>query len=368
MHHAIITRSKDCVAPPQLEDPRGRPWMAGLSEHVIQQATVVDIANVATYYFETAPKAVWTLDEDFRGVTPPFPLMWFEFPGVRREFSFTRKQWDELNESKGDFAILGYGILIQRRDVRPEYIKNHKDEREINMTVHASSQAWFSPNAGRNSTISVKEHQLGARWNVRMWSLIHLKDQILGPVSINDFFLDEKGDCMLDFPLAGVFKESPKDRVVTTQSFSTHPSGMSENAKLEWSRLARCYHRLLDVSFLALSFMNCRNVQLREVPPAPLKKKQLRRGDTPRVKHHVIEITPMKPRYAAVAGQTVGGVVALDKQPKSLHIIRGHFKHYGEQWGTKKLFGRVSGKFWWDKHTAGSIDAGLIESDYAVKP
>ena len=365
MYHAI-TKGKTCAAPPvlgRIGDERLRnPWMGGLRTTKITQATVVDISNVATYYFETAPKAVWTLNEDFRGVTPPFPLMFFEFPPIRREYSFTRKVWDELNEAK---ELLGYGVLVQRRDVRPEYIKYHKDERDINVIIPKYAHNWFSPHAGKETTVSVKEHQLNARWNVRMWSLVHLRDLVLGPLAINDFFLDEKGDVMIHFPALGMDPERERD-AVTTKSFTTYPEGMTDEQKREWLDTTMPYHRLLDVAFLALSFMNCRNVTMREVQPPPLKKKQIRRGDVPRVTHRVIEITPMKPRVVSTRAADPN-TIALDASKRSFHIVRGHFKHFGPDYGTKKLFGRVSGKFWWDKHTAGSIDAGLSESDYSVK-
>ena len=370
MQHAIA-KGKVAKAPPilgQIGDKNyDYPWLGGLTSKMLSEAMTVDVSNVSKYYFETAPKPIWSLAEDFRGVTPPFETMLLEFPRIEREYSWSRKAWDMTGDAEKRMGIRGYGVLVHRRDVRPEHIKGHKDEREINVILPGHAQPIWSPTYGKDHPVAVREHQLNATWNVRMWSMMHLDDCILGPVSINDFFLDANGDVIVTFPAVGLFYQ-PVEHVITTQAFMTHPAGMTIAQRDEYIEQSKAYSRLLDVAFLSLSFMNCRNVVLRKVAPQPLTKKQRKRGDPNRVEHHVIEIEAMRTRIPRQTSNTSVCVQAVEKASPALHIVRGHFKHFGEQYGTKKLFGRVSGKFWWDKHTAGSIDDGMIESDYAVTP
>lgn len=374
MHYKIASGKTVCRVPPHIGEAKFRvgltaswgdgPYTAGLHTKLIAQATVVDVSNVSQYYFETNPKPMWTLDEDFSGVVPPFEWMWFESPVPKRTYDFKNNAWVDMGKE-----ISHFGVLVRRRDVSRDYLlKNPKQERKMKMSVPPIGMSVTEgEKANMLRAIDVFERDLGARWNVRMWGLTLSSEFAMGPWSYSNFYLDEKGDPIVDFPSLGIHRDR-EEELATTSSFMTMPPDLPEDLAEEWQRCQRAFRTFSDVAFLALSFMNCRNVSLREVPATPLKKKQQRRGDAPRVAHHVIEITPMKPRPVARYDMNVDADSMIDRSKKSLHIIRGHFKHYGEQWGTKKLFGRVSGKFWWDKHTAGSIDAGLIESDYAVKP
>jgi hypothetical protein len=47
-----------------------------------------------------------------------------------------------------------------------------------------------------------------------------------------------------------------------------------------------------------------------------------------------------------------------------LHKVRGHWKHYTED---RKLFGKLTGKFWHEAHERGDIESGVILKDYLVK-
>jgi hypothetical protein len=47
-----------------------------------------------------------------------------------------------------------------------------------------------------------------------------------------------------------------------------------------------------------------------------------------------------------------------------MHVIRGHYKTYTPE---RKLFGKVSGRFFFSAHVAGDPTLGVIQSDYLVK-
>lgn len=111
-------------------------------------------------------------------------------------------------------------------------------------------------------------------------------------------------------------------------------------------------------AFLAVSFMNCKNVSLIPVdPPVALNRVRHEAGRKPFLRYHTINIEPMK----AVL-RTEGGVDSHGLR-RALHICRGHFATYSEE---KPLFGRIAGTVWRPAHVRGSAKQGVVFSDYRV--
>jgi hypothetical protein len=110
--------------------------------------------------------------------------------------------------------------------------------------------------------------------------------------------------------------------------------------------------------FLAVGFMNCKNVTIEPHDPDPAINRERRKaGRKPFVRYHTINIEPMK-RVLRTEGQ-------VDKVglARALHIVRGHFATYTPE---KPLFGRVAGTVWRPAHVRGSADEGIVVSDYEV--
>jgi len=112
--------------------------------------------------------------------------------------------------------------------------------------------------------------------------------------------------------------------------------------------------------FLAISFMHCKNVTLKQqASDAALAKRNLQRGK-PSLKYHVIEIEPLKQILRTE------GRIETEGLPKALHICRGHFAKYAED--GPGLFGKgIHGRFWIPQHVRGSEKRGVVVSDYNVK-
>lgn len=113
-------------------------------------------------------------------------------------------------------------------------------------------------------------------------------------------------------------------------------------------------------ALMALSFMNCKNVSktdatVTEGPP----EKWLRRQKLPKLRYHVLDITPMKDVLHREGGIETNGI------KKALHICRGHFATYTED---KPLFGNFVGTVWKPSHVRGDIKHGAVVKDYSVTP
>lgn len=117
---------------------------------------------------------------------------------------------------------------------------------------------------------------------------------------------------------------------------------------------------------LALSFMHCKNVVINQDGDFPKTRQERRaaklRGDKPRIRHHTLHIEPMKAVLATEGGIKQNGL------KKSLHICRGHFSEYGDEYGKGKLFGKYEGRFFIPAHVRGTAEQGITLKDYAVHP
>lgn len=109
---------------------------------------------------------------------------------------------------------------------------------------------------------------------------------------------------------------------------------------------------------LTLSFLHCKNIEVRTVvPPEKLSLKYRKNTGRDLVKYHVLDIAPMRKILDRYRKGT------SDDLRRALHICRGHFKIFTED---APLMGKHVGTFWWTPQVRGSKDAGVVLKDYRV--
>lgn len=113
---------------------------------------------------------------------------------------------------------------------------------------------------------------------------------------------------------------------------------------------------------LAFSFCHCKNVGLVSAPVSRQVRRNAQRHNQPVFEHHNIVIDPIRRVLNNSGGFSQHGDVL-----KAMHICRGHFARYGEQYGTGKLFGKHEGTFWVSQHVRGKLERGVVTKDYALK-
>lgn len=108
----------------------------------------------------------------------------------------------------------------------------------------------------------------------------------------------------------------------------------------------------------ALLLLSCKNISRAEAPaPAKLNKKRAKNQREPIEKYYTLSLN--------LPGSTGSGPRSSEGDGgNKLHICRGHFKHYGPE---KPLFGRTTGRFWWQPHARGASESGSIEKDYDIQ-
>lgn len=110
-------------------------------------------------------------------------------------------------------------------------------------------------------------------------------------------------------------------------------------------------------TFLTISFMHCKNVELKNtIPSAPLSKKHEKKYGKPLIRYKILEIEPMRKVLESEGQDRSLGL------KHALHICRGHFKDYTEH----GLFGKYKGLYWWDSHVRGDSSRGTVVKDYSI--
>lgn len=117
----------------------------------------------------------------------------------------------------------------------------------------------------------------------------------------------------------------------------------------------------LHVSGLALTFLHCKNVEI--INPPPPAKKRLPRKQKFESRYHRLKVNAINQRREQPIGRHDPTGIN-----QSLHIVRGHFREYGPDYGKGLLFGKYSGRFWMASHFKGSASTGIVAKDYEVNP
>ena len=125
-----------------------------------------------------------------------------------------------------------------------------------------------------------------------------------------------------------------------------------EKARKEFSEELTATKTIFDV-------LSCKNVSLTPVdPPEKLNKKRIKNGKQPLYRYHVLTVDLDKGRKQSGVGRGAN----LGTMP--VHLCRGHFKEYTTE---KPLFGRVTGRFWWQPYARGKAENGVVMKDYEIK-
>lgn len=108
----------------------------------------------------------------------------------------------------------------------------------------------------------------------------------------------------------------------------------------------------------SLNFLNASNVSIAEPSrPRPERRRIARTG----VEVQTIVVRPPGKRRASS-----GAARPLDAAESVLSPVRGHFAHYGPDYGKGLLFGKYAGKFYIPSHVRG--EGEIAPKDYVLKP
>jgi hypothetical protein len=270
----------------------------------LDQATRIVADNVAAYFYDQAFKEAWNIESDFPCLASPFEQCWIEW-GQRQ--AAAREFEDDPNFLA---HVRGCGVLVSCWPRQPATRgKMRRPERFEDCRWELSLQSYVED---------------GGRWSGPLWWSIH---------------------CL-----------SGQGEVLDTIQHSLY----NVRTPTETHRDIEMGCGICMVpAYLALCFLNCKNVTLREeAPPEKLSRAHEKRHGKPLTRYHVLDIEPMKQVLRTEGESEKTGL------KKALHICRGHFADYREGQG---LFGKYHGRYWVPMHARGAIGEGVVAKDYAVK-
>jgi hypothetical protein len=171
---------------------------------------------------------------------------------------------------------------------------------------------------------------------------------------------DFGADCVVMYPVASIIKIDPAGMVVGHEfycdtNFIDQGAALSDITSQQY---ATSLYQLLFPGFLALGWMNCKNIHLVSGQPNErVSRKRQRRGQFAGLSYQRIVID-------GVAGNATRSNREAEATGKRLHMVRGHFATYTDE---RPLFGRVTGTFWRAWHVRGDADLGRINHEYHIE-
>jgi hypothetical protein len=276
----------------------------------VKKCVPFEITNVSEFMYTGTNKEKWD-KEDFPRPLPPFEHVWFEWKCPKVSISKER------------------GVV------------------------------QFSPGLDRIGAVVMSSRKANDRLSV--WFLpcvLHRGGYVL-LLPLFGYTVDLKTFEILD---AAVNAEADSEHIHYTSegkgyvqfifAFSTENGTVSEDLRQAAWSMGRESHSTTMPCQLALSFLNCRNTEVRVVKtPGRLAHSHKKKGKTAPTDYHVIEIQPIKTKLEVETGK-------LGYSKQAAAIIRGHFKNYQEGHG---LFGKIHGLYWWDQRVTGNLNGKHYE-------
>lgn len=314
----------------------------GIPSDMLRDLMPMEVTPAARWFLTDTRQEYWDYTDDFPCIAPPSPMLWMEFEAPDRIESEERIVLNHQLRRSGIMAITHeldpdarLEALIHDRLL--SYMSRLDGDRNV--------KSLFSMDRSeRNICLAdALEHGVLPRW-LTVWNLI------AEPMAGNEIYA---------FGLYGMYLDE-QGRVI--KGLNAAISGLTQIALDEIrAKHGGDYDPFADLLpfMFSLSLSHCKNVSTIEQPvPAAVAKKRVRRG-LPYFTYRVLDIKPVQ--SAARSKSASEG----SESQRAMHVVRGHMKHYTAD---RPLFGKLTGSYWWHMHRAGSMEAGVADKSYRVKP
>lgn len=277
-----------------------------LIPELLDNSEIINIQNVADYFFEISNQETWALEKDFPNLAPPFENFWMEYAPT----DFVN---GELGKIKNNVPVKKVGILFAVKEISEnEQISNEKWALNIVLFLKDTDNKIF-----QDITWVIAIDKLGkvTHINGKLAFMLFLSPALSIHMGIDQSNVEEK---------------------------------LEEGRYFMFPSIAP--------ALLAVSFMHCKNVTVTANNPEKQKGKRLSRNIS-RIKYHTLQIEPMKKILRDEGDSENSGI------KHALHICRGHFKDFSNGNG---LFGKHQDMYWWNSQVRGSSKHGIVSKDYNV--
>lgn len=299
------------------------------------ETVLVDITSAAHWYWQDTPQDKWDLARDFHALTPPAKKTYMEYTMPRLQ------NVDGVLTAIHPAARLPIGCILMCKGL-------NDNDRETDVLHHyLSGTARITGNTSDDLKREMKERSEKRKNEIenqhpRFLLLAHLftshgsfdEHGGRGSGSICDMFiyLDEQGKAY--------------DNGWGMAALSTHED----------------IHAMTATFYpfaLALSLMNCKNVELvddqRHV--SRNERRRANREGVPLISYKWLQIKQLQRRVDSDASSSG------EHNTKRLHFVRAHWATYTAD---APLFGKYQGTYFKPQHVRGNIEAGTVIKGYSV--
>lgn len=303
----------------------------------LKSVPVIVVDNVTKYMYEDCPQEDWGFD-DFPNIAPPFSGCFIETkaPQIINSEKYGVLKWNKVKQGAA------WGALMYAVDLRTPEGRAFAD---------ATMKVRFRSVKDYMALDMVSPQQMidctrSSRWLSVFRLVLEMGNNApeMTPIDLN-IFVDEDGS-------VPIYAQNFHAQFIAVPS---NPQFSPEQGR----KLVDEIGAFFKPFFLALCFMNCKNVVMKDGEINPkLDRSHTKKHGVPLVRYKVLEIEPMRRIFKEA--HAIHGFGS----PKALHICRGHFKTFSKE---KPLLGRATGTFWWSQQVRGHKDKGIIIKDYALK-
>lgn len=331
-----------------------------LGEIMAKDAAIVDVSEVASWYFNELDNSKLLLTKDLDRLTPPSQKTYMEFlfPSIPDEPYLSNTHVGcfvscaEIEEDERPFALHSYMLEREMIDATWEYKDETRKTAELKRLIEQQGP-W-----------PLTQEELTDR---TLWPRFKLFVTLIADAPDYDFREDGSYPCALGYLGTYLAEDgrfgwrvnSDDSRMLAYPGSFFYISDSIPN-KSETLDVILEYLAFTFMPFgFALSLVNCKNVhlvddQLRQ--PRQMRRKQARKK-TPPVVYKWLSVGSMKKQvdqdYAASG----------NRRQTRLHMVRSHWATYTAD---APLFGKYTGTFFKPSFVKGSAKVGQVVKGYSV--
>ena len=172
------------------------------------------------------------------------------------------------------------------------------------------------------------------------------------------FLISTEGKTFSEFDLSEIYENHDDEKFgelsIAELILDNHaPPEMIKNAEKTTTTTMRDMCKFICIF---CSLLSCKNIETADNPPPErLNKKRIKSGKQPLFTYKTLVIKPTGKQQQSTPRHL---------WENRIHLCRGHFKTYTED---APLFGRFTGRYWWQPSVRGRNKDGVVMKDYKVE-
>ena len=171
---------------------------------------------------------------------------------------------------------------------------------------------------------------------------------------LSQILMQAPGQPVTVMPVSDLIQTTPDGNYIKGSRRWPYPKSVMTEAEAD--QMGSYLGSEMNVLYLALNLINCRNVTTAKAGTIPVRRSgRAKKKRIPQLDYHTIVLPGMPSPGRRGA--------AVDDAAMPLHRVRGHFKTFTAE---APLLGQHVGTYWWGWQVRGNKKNGVVVSDYKI--